>query len=98
MRKYKHIARAIYGKQPTPKFKLGDLVSIHGTDMNGKISHVGDYDAELGQRRYKVSDSSGGRKTWNEKSLLKKRKPRAIKRGKKPTWSNMLGPLPKTLK
>lgn len=57
---------------PPRKFKLGDRVSVTGTKIRGRVSFVGEFDRELGQRRYVVTDDDGtGRKNWNENTLKK---------------------------
>lgn len=56
---------------PKPKFKIGQEVRISDIGRVGVVSHVGEFDSHLGQYRYKVRDSDGDRKTWNENSLTK---------------------------
>ena len=56
---------------PKPLYGIGDRVRVRGTIIRGKVSYVGEYDAFIGQYRYKVTSDSGNRATWNENSLLR---------------------------
>jgi len=85
---------------PKPKFKLGDRVHwMDGRKVldTGEVSFVGDYDAYLGQYRYRLKSDNGiSRRFTNESSLrlVKGRKRSALRTSlrrnslRPPTWEN----------
>jgi hypothetical protein len=62
---------SIASGDPEPKFRIGDVVTIADRGK-GTVSFVGQYDAYIGQYRYKVATPDGNRLTYNENSLKRR--------------------------